>query len=405
MTGALSLETKDWPQWQGPNRDNTSNETGLLKQWPPEGPKMCWVSEGIGHGYASVAVAGGKIYTTGMIVDVGVLTCLDLNGKQCWQSEYGPEWKRSFPGSRCTPTVYQDNVYVISGTGQVACFRAIDGKKNWQVDVFGQFEGQYPNWGYAESLLVLNDKVIVTVGGKKALFAALNTKDGGVVWTTAANGDKSAFCSPVAFEWADKTVIVNMTSNHIMGIDLEDGSVLFNYPVSSYVSGGIRGQHPNSPIVHDGKIFISSGYDMGSIQLQLSDDGTSVQEVWRNPEFDNHHGGIILVDGFLYGANWQSNKQGNWVCVDWKTGEMMYEHQWYTKGSLTYADGMLYCYEESEGIVALVKATADGFNPISSFQISQGQKEHWPHPVVCGKRLYIRRGDALMAFDIADKVL
>jgi len=159
--------------------------------------------------------------------------------------------------------------------------------------------------------------------------------------------------------------------------------------------------HPNTPIFKDGRIFISSGYDMGSVQLKLSADGTSVEKVWANPEFDNHHGGIVLVDGKLYGANWQSNKQGKWVCVDWETGKTLYEQEWGNKGSLSYADGMLYCYEEASGTVGLVKATPDGFDPVSTFMITLGEKEHWAHPVVCGKRLYIRHGDILMAFDIA----
>ncbi len=398
---SIPVTDADWPQWQGPNRDNISIETGLAKEWPAEGPKMLWSAEGIGQGYSTVAIADEKIYTTGMVEDAGVLTCIDADGKELWQAGYGPEWKRNFPGARCTPTVNDGLVYVISGTGQVACFKVQDGEKVWQVDFFGRFEGQYPHWGYAESPLVLDDKVIVTVGGKIATFLALNKKDGNVMWTTPANGDKSAFCSPVSFEWADKTIIVSMTSDHIVGVHEKTGGVLFSYPVSNYILGKNRGTHPNTPIVKDGRIVVSSGYDMGSVQLKLSTDGTSVEKVWANPEFDNHYGGIVLVDGILYGANWQSNEQGKWACVDWETGEMLYEQEWNNKGSLSYADGMLYCYEEASGTVGLVRAVPSGFEIVSSFQITQGEKEHWAHPVICDKRLYIRHGEILMAFDIA----
>jgi outer membrane protein assembly factor BamB len=403
LISAVSIPTTDanWPQWQGPNRDNISTETGLLKQWPEAGPTMLWSANGLGHGYSSPAIADGKIYITGAIENEGQLTCFDLDGNKLWATDYGPEWKRSFPGTRCTPTVDNGLVYVTSGTGQAACFKAQTGEPVWKRDVFGQFEGQYPHWGFAECPLIVEDKLIVTVGGNKALFVALNKKDGSVIWTTPANGDKSAFCSPAAFEWAGKTMITNMTENHIVGIDAQTGGVLFSYPVSNYITERIRGTHPNTPIVTDGKIFVSSGYDMGSIQLKLSADGTSVEKVWVNPEFDNHHGGIVLIGGKLYGANWQSNKQGKWVCVDWETGKTLYEQEWGNKGSLSYADGMLYCYEEKSGTVGLVKATPAGFNPISTFKITQGEKEHWPHPVICGKRLYIRHGDILMAFDIA----
>ncbi|MHC5138472.1 MAG: PQQ-binding-like beta-propeller repeat protein [Planctomycetota bacterium] len=329
------------------------------------------------------------------------MTCLTLDGRQLWQVNYGPEWKRRYNGARCTPTVDNGFVYIVSGVGQTACFRVDNGDTVWQVDTFAQFEGQYPRFGYAESPLVINDKVIVTVGGQKALFAALDVKDGSVVWTTPGNGDTSAFCSPIAFEWAGKTIVVNMTSGHIVGIDEKTGDLLFSYPVSNYISGRVRGTHPNTPIVKDGRIFVSSGYDMGSTQVKLSANGDSVEKIWENKEFDNHHGGIVLIDGHLYGANWQSNAKGKWVCVDWQTGKMLYEQDWGNKGGLTYADGMLYCYEEKSGTVGLVKATPDGFDPVSSFVVTLGEKEHWARPVICEKRLYIRHGDVLMAYDIA----
>jgi outer membrane protein assembly factor BamB len=194
-----------------------------------------------------------------------------------------------------------------------------------------------------------------------------------------------------------------MTENHLMGIDVATGAVSFSYPVSNYITGENHGIHATTPIIKDGKIFVSSGYDMGSTQLKLSVDGTSVEKVWANSDFDNHHGGIVLIDGKLYGANWQSNKQGKWVCVDWETGKMLYEQEWGNKGSVSYADGMLYCYEEASGTVGLVKATPDSFDPVSTFMIMLGDNEHWAHPVIFGKRLYMRHGDVIMAFDIADE--
>ena len=391
----------DWPQWQGPNRDNISTETGLLKQWPEDGPTMLWSADGIGHGYSSPAISGGKIYMTGMIEDEGRLTCFDLSGNQLWATDYGAEWKRSFPGTRSTPTVKDGRVYVISGTGQVACFNADSGEKIWQVDAFGEFEGQYGIWGIAESPLLVEDKVIFTVGGKKAMVLALGKKDGSVIWTTAANGDKNSYCSSMSFDWGGKKIISNITNNSIFAVNAKDGTLLWTYAISNFFSGRNRGAHPNTPVVKEGRLFITSGYDVGAIQLQLSPDGTSVKKVWTNPDFDSHHGGFVVVDGYIYGSSWQGNKDGEWMCLDWETGQTQYEHHWKSKGSLTYADGMLYCYEEADGTVGLVKATPSGFELVSSFQILLGEKQHWAHPVVCGKRLYIRHGDILMAFDIA----
>jgi hypothetical protein len=391
----------DWPQWQGPNRDNISTETGLLKKWPEAGPTMLWSADGIGHGYSSPAITDGKIYITGAIENEGQLTCFDLDGNKLWATDYGPEWKRSFPGTRCTPTVDKGLVYIISGTGQVACFAADSGDKRWQINVFDDFQGRYSHWGFAESPLIFDDKIMMVVGGQKALAVALNAKDGSVVWTVPANGDKAAYGSPIAFEWASRKTIAAMTENNLIALDAETGKVLWTVPYSDYTQSKNPGVYPNTPIVRDGLLFFAGGYGTGAIQLKLSADGASAEKRWTNPGFDNHHGGVILLDGSLYGTNWGGAKNGEWMCVDWDTGKTLYQQSWGKKGSLTCADGMLYCYEEADGKVAMVKATPSGFEIVSSFQITQGEKEHWAHPVICGKRLYIRHGDILMAFDIA----
>ena len=395
----LPTEENSWSQWQGPHRDNLSEETGLLKQWPEEGPKMLWSTEGLGQGYSTVSIADGKIYTTGVIEKEGFLSCLDLNGKQLWQQSYGDEWLRNFPSGRCTPTVQDGRVYVTSGLGKVTCFKADTGQQIWQADPVTEFEGQYGPWGVAQSPLVVDGKVISIVGGSKAMVVALDAKDGVVVWTTPGNGSKSAYCSPTVFEWAGKKMIAGMTNEILFGIDAHDGAILWTYPISEYSSkGGII--HPNTPYFKDGYLFFTSGYNIGAIRLKLSPDGTKAERVWTNPAFDSHHGSFVFVDGYLYGSTWDSNGTGKWICADWETGKTLYEYQWINKGSLTYAEGMLYCYEETEGTVGLVKADPAGFEVVSSFKITQGQKEHWAHPVIFGKRLYIRHGDVLMVFDI-----
>ena len=396
----VPAEKADWPQWKGPRRDNISAEAGLAKQWPAEGPLSLWKADGLGQGYSTVSIADGKIYTAGMIEKEGFLFCLDLDGKLLWKQSYGEEWSASFPGARSTPTVQNDQVYIISGFGKVACFNAQTGQMIWQADPVTDFEGKYGRWGDGQSPLVVGDKVISVVGGSNVMVIALSTKDGSVVWKTPGNGDKSAYSSPAVYEWAGKTVIVGMTDNNLFGINVEDGSILWMYPAKNYMSGKNKGIQPNTPYFKDGLFFFTSGYDMGSVQLRLSPDGTSVEKVWSNPEFDTHHGSFVAVDGYIYGTNWEGNKNGNWMCVDWKTGTTQYNQSWENKGSLTFADGMLYCYEEGNGNVALVKLDPKGFEVVSSFQITEGGNEHWAHPVVFGKRLYMRHGDVLMAFDI-----
>ncbi|MCI0498304.1 MAG: PQQ-binding-like beta-propeller repeat protein [Planctomycetales bacterium] len=393
-------ESSAWPQWQGPNRDNISRETGLLKQWPEQGPKPLWTAEGLGEGYSSPAIADGRIYLTGMVGNDGILTCLDTGGKILWTANYGSEWKRSFPGVRCTPTVQAGRVYVISGAGQVGCFDAQTGQKVWLVDAFGQFEGQYGNWGIAESPLIVQDKVIFIAGGQKAMVVALNKTDGSVVWTTPSNGNRSAYSSPIAFEWGGKTVIAGMTDSILFGLNAADGTVLWTWPIEEYAAANKR-IHPNTPYFKEGLILYSSGYDMGAVQLRLAADAAGVEKVWSNPDIDCHHGGFVILGDYIYTTDWRGNDDGQWLCADWKTGAVRWIHPWINKGSMTFADGMLYCYAEKEGRVGLVKPSPEGFELISSFVVTLGQKEHWAHPVVCQKTLYIRHGEVLMAFDVA----
>lgn len=396
----LPTDKVEWPQWKGPHRDNLSTETGLLKQWPEKGPSLLWSVEGLGKGFSTVSIADGKIYTTGMLDKEGYLFCFDLNGKPLWKQSYGGEWERSFQGARCTPTVDNGCVYVVSSVGKVGCFKAETGEKIWMVDPIEAFDGKYANWGEAQSPLVIDGKVIYIVGGDKVMVVALDQTTGKVLWTTSGNGDPSVYCSPTSFTWGGKTLVAGMTRLNIFCLDAEDGSLLWTYPVANYCTGKIHNAHPNTPYFKDGRLFFTSGYDMGAVQLKLSPDGSAVEQAWTNVEMDSHHGSFVVLDGHIYAPNWQSNRKGNWICADWETGKTLYEETWHNKGSIACADGMLYCYEEGDGNVGLVKADPKGFEVVSSFQVTQGEGEHWAHPVICGKRLYIRHGDVLMAYDI-----
>jgi len=392
-----------WPQWKGPKQDNKSTETGLLKSWPKEGPAMLWSYEGLGAGYATVSISEGRIYTTGTVDANGLLTCLDYNGKLLWKQNYGAEWTKNFPSARCTPTLDGGNVYVISGTGQVACFDAKTGKALWQKNSYVEYEGQFGNWGLAQSPVIDGDKLFFFVCGKKATVIALDKNTGDSAWASPSLNDHPAYCTPLVFEWNGKKQLTGYTSNHLIGLDTQTGNILWKVAVLDYSPKATRYAHPNTPVFRNGRIFGTSGYNMGSVMVELDPDGISAKQVWTNPEFDNHHGSVVLVGDYVYGANWNGNGNGNWMCVDWKIGKTMYDTHWENKGSLTYADGMLYCYEEKNGTVAMVKADPAGFEVISSFQVTLGKDQHWAHPVVCGKRLYIRHGDVLMAYDIEEK--
>jgi len=370
-----------------------------VKSWPDGGPKRLWVArENLGKGFASLAVARGTIYTTGMIGKSGHAFAFDLEGKLKWKRAYGPEWARSYPSARSTPTVDGDRIYLMSGMGKVVCLRTRNGDELWSVDTVEKYGNQALGHGRAESVLVHGDKVICTPGGPKFTLVALDKMTGREIWKTGGLGKKAAYCSPILIQDKGRDLLVTVTSDHIVGVQPQDGRELWKYPFR-----GTYEIHPNSPLYKDGQIYVSAGYDAGSVMLALSADGRKVKRLWKDQTLDTHHGGLVEVDGYVYGANWISNSKGKWVCLDWTSGTVRYETQWKTKGSIIYADGMLYCYEDRGGTVALVHATPKGFDVVSSFPVRHGSGKHWAHPAISDGRLYLRHGDKLAAYDIKAK--
>ena len=381
---------EDWPQWRGIHRDGKSPETGLLKQWPQGGPKLLWTYDGLGGGFATVSVADGMIYTTGVEGSQGVIYALDLDGKLKWKKTYGPDWTRAHPGTRSTPTIDDGLAYVMSGVGKIACFDAVTGQEKWSLNAVGRYRGPIPNWGVAESVLVLDDKVFCTPGGPGASVIALDKKTGSVLWTTKEHGEGSAYCSPILVKRGRGLQLVTMTKGSIVGIVPETGKLLWRHGHQTRYD-----VHAISPVFEDGYLYTTSGYGTGGVMLRMSADGRGVQQAWTDRRLDTHHGGVVLVDGYIYGSNFR----GKWICLDLKTGRSMYETGGVGKGSITTADGMLYCYGE-RGTVGLMRASPKDSQVVSSFKITRGSGSHWAHPAIANGRLYIRHGSALMAFDI-----
>jgi outer membrane protein assembly factor BamB len=394
----------DWPQFRGPNRDGKSAETGLLKKWPQAGPRLIWSVEGLGSGYSSAAIANGLVYTTGKHGADGYIFCFDLNGKQKWKKPYGPEWTKSYPATRSTPTVNDGRLYIFSGLGVVYCLDARTGTEIWSKDVATEFDGLFPRWGMSECLLVDGLKVIATPGGKKASVVALNKNTGDVLWACKELTEGSAYCNPVVFEYKGNRMIVTMLCDSVVGIDPETGKLLWRDCFDGYHTDRSRVVNPNAPVYFDGCVYTTSGYDNGGAMVQLSTDPTKIVHKWVDRTLDVHHGGVVFVDGYVYGANFKSMTKGNWACLEWETGKVMFDTAWQgNKGSTIYADGMLYCYAETTGYVGLAKATPDGFETVSSFKITAGKGKHWAHLSISDGRLYIRHGDVMMVYDISAK--
>lgn len=397
---AERVDTKaEWPQWLGPARDGRSTETGLPRRWPDGGPPLAWFVEGLGEGYSTVSIAGGRIYTTGMIGQQEIIFAMDLRGQPIWQRAYGKAWEGRYSETRTTPTVDDGRVHVTSGMGRVVCLDAASGAEIWGVDAAKEFDTNFDYWGIAESPLIIGDTVICTPCGKRATFAALNKKTGALVWASRSLDEETGYSSPICIPVEGRRVIVSMLKKSIVGVDAANGEILWRLMYADYQTRP-HGINPNSPVYHNGSFYTSSGYECGGALHAISKAGDAVTRRWAETTLDCHHGGVVLVDGHLYGSNFKGHYAGNWVCLDWATGEVRYETKWLGKGSIAYADGMLYCYEEKEGTIGLVRPTPERFEVTSSFKVPKGTGPHWAHPVICGGRLYVRHGDALMAYDL-----
>ncbi len=392
-------------QWRGPDRSGIYSEKNLLKEWPAQGPELLWAAEDIGGGYSSVSIYKGITYATGKKDSVEFLTAIDKSGAVLWQQPYGlSTYQNSYQDTRCTPTIENGIAYVISGRGEIASFDAKSGEKIWSVDAFKKFSGAHGIWEVAESPLIVDDKLIYTPAGPQTTMVALDKKTGETIWTSESLGDTSAYVSPILIERGGKKIIATLASRHFFGVDAEDGTILWRYDYSQLEAP----DHPVaafincvSPIYRDGRIFITSGYNHTGAMFSLSADGRSIALEWIQPVLDTHHGGVVLVDGYIYGSNWLSNSNGHWVCLDWQSGEVMYEEKWISKGSIIFANGMLYCYDDRRGTLALVKATPEYFRIVSSFAVEKGAGQHWAHPVIADGTLYVRHGTVVMAYNIA----
>ena len=383
-------------QWRGPNRDGYYPATNLLVSWPKDGPDMLWSFEGLGAGHSSAAIAHDRIYVAGKPDSIGVLYAFDMAGKLLWKQPYGLEWTESYSGARSTPTVVDNYLYLESGHGVVLCFDACTGKVIWSVDLLKTFFASNIEWGMAESLLIDGDRLICTPGGPKDNVVALNRFTGETIWTSPGHGEPAAYCSPILIDHNGTRLIITMTAKSIIGIDAENGT--FYWRIPQYQRHDI---HANTPVYINGKVICSSASEDsndGIVVLNLSDDGKVATVAWRKREYENLMGGVMVKEGYIYGAAYRKKE---WYCLDIRSGTVQYINKDFGGGVITWSDGLFYLYSD-RGQVALADITPTTFEIISSFEVPMGTNQHWAHPVIQDGRLYIRHGDALMVYDIAE---
>ena len=403
---ANSFGFDDWPHWRGPNRNDQSVETGLLKQWPEEGPRQLWVNKKSGLGYSGFAIAGDQLFTMGLEGEKEFALCLNADtGEEIWRKDISDKYSNNWgDGPRSTPTVDGDHIFLMTASGELACLAKSSGDMVWSVNM-SDFGGKVPKWGYAESPLVDGDKVICTPGGEQCTMAALNKKTGTKIWESppvtkeledgSTTGPSSAhYSSVIPVNLNNRRQYVQLTVLAAIGVDADTGEQLWqsDWPGRTAVIP--------SPIVEEDKVYLTSGYGIGSKLIQISEDN-SVSELWYSKAIQNHHGGVIKIGDYFYGSSSKA-----WVCQSQVDGESVWSDRKIKKGSVVYADGMFYHVEESSGRVLLVQAGPESHSIVSSFKMSPQTERRkpkgkiWVHPVVANGKLYVRDQEIILCYDI-----
>ncbi len=389
-------EPCQWPRFHGSDLTNRSPATGLLKTWPEEGPRLVWRAGNMGHGYSSVTLAGGLIYTTGNIDDATVITALTLDGKVAWKVPNGPAYKRSHPGARSTPTLDNGRLYHENADGDLVCLDAKTGRRRWHVNILEAFDGRNIRWGLAESVLIDGDHVIAVPGGTEVGLVALDKQTGTTVWTCRTTEARPGYATPIAFEYGGIRHIVTFMASCLVGVNAKTGRLLWRVPYPAKYDENIV-----MPLFHNGHVFCTSRTSGSRLyRLKVKGQACSVEKVWADQPFEVHHEGVLLLDGHLYGCA-MSRRPGHWMCLDFAAGTRRWADRGIGRASITWADGRIYAVSHT-GTVALVDPSPAAYRLVSRFELpSGGRGPVWAHPVVCGGRLYLRHDETLFCYDVS----
>ena len=394
------LFSADWLAFRGPGGNGKSPDTGLLKKWAPGGPKLLWQVDFIGTGWSGVSIAGDRIYISGNIGDKSMVFCLDKNGKKIWEKDNGAAHTsaRHYPGTRGTPTIDGDFVYDISPLGEVARFDAKTGEKKWNRNILKDYDAPVPMWSFGHAVTIDGDNIISPLGGPKHSAIAMDKKTGKTVWESEPFSEnlQTAYMTPYLFEFEGIHVVVVKSTATAEGLDAQTGKKLFSFPWTNS-----HQCHCTMPIYHNGHLlFISSYNDSSSklFKLAKNSDGTiTPTEVWNEQRFSNHHGGVILVGDHVYGTT----HSGSWSSINFMTGEVGYLSRAAGKGSVHYADGLLYGLTEDDKTVLLIKPEPKEFVLLSQFELpNDAEGKSWAHPVVLDGRMYLRHAQYLYCYDV-----
>ena len=400
----------DWPGWRGPNRDGRSSDTGLLRLWPKDGPRLILTVKNLGAGFSSVAIAGGRIYTMG---DRGgaqqLMAFSDSDGREIWSTRVGPVWDDEYGGPRATPTVSDGMVYALGTEGDLVAVDAASGKERWRRHLVRDFGGRMmSSWKFAESPLVDGDRVVVTPGGRETVMVALDKRTGRDIWRASMGSfqsrgpDGAGYSSVVISNGGGVKQYIQLTGRGLISVRASDGWFMWGYGRVANNTANI-----STPIVSGDRVFASTGYGTGAALLEIRRQGdrTTASEVYfLDPgTFQNHHGNMVLVDGNIYAGH--GNSRGIPIAIELASGKVLWGGNIRNAGqgsaAVSYADGHLY-FRYENGVMMLIEATPQGYREKGSFEIPNVRNPSWSHPVIVNRRLYLREQNSLYVYDVRE---
>jgi outer membrane protein assembly factor BamB len=372
-----------------------SREVGLLPDWPKEGPRLVWQVTGLGAGYSTPTVAAGRIFSMGNRGGSEFVMALsEQDGTELWSTLVGPVRANGggYEGPRCSPAVDGPLVYALGLNGDLLCLESGTGKEVWRKDLKKDFQGRAGGWGYSESPLIDGDRMLCTPGGKAATLVCLNKKSGELIWKgVVPKGDGANYSSIIAADMDGRRQYIQFLSGGVVGMS-DMGEFLWRY---DHPHNGTA--NCSTPIFHDNHVFAASGYGTGGGLVKLTRDGdkVSAEEVYFTKQMKNHHGGMVLLDDFLYGSD-----EGKLTCLNFKTGDIAWAEGKAGKGSIAFADGRLY-YRNEGGPILLVEANPTKYIEHGRFTPpKKSGKPSWPHPVIANGKLYLRDQDLLYCYEV-----
>ncbi|HEX7862004.1 MAG TPA: PQQ-binding-like beta-propeller repeat protein [Verrucomicrobiae bacterium] len=385
---ADSAETKsgrfetDFPQFYGPNRNAVLDEPKLETSWSEHPPKLLW-RQSIGSGWGGFAVKDGFAVTQEQRGEEEVVACYELlTGRTVWVHTDAARYATTIAGEgpRATPTIatiVDDRVYTFGGTGILNCLDRRSGKLIWRKDTAKENDAKVPDWGYASSPLVIEGKVVVSVGGSKGSLAAYDANDGKFLWAEGHGG--ADYSSPVEATLCGERQILIFNGSGVNGHAL-DGKVLWNHPW--------RGGHPHvtAPLViSSNQILISSGYGTGAELVKVEVDAEkkwAAEREWKSMGLKSKFGPIFVKDGYIYGFD-----DGIFTCVELKTGERKWKEGRYGHGQGLLVAGIILLTSE-KGEVVLIKPDPEKLVEIERFAVFSDKT--WNPPALVGEYLLMR---------------